>query len=1259
MDLPRLPQLSRRLGYAGQIARPKAALGKESVGLAASQLLADWTPYLNRQSVSIETQLTVRGRPSLWFATDTRRFIGTRMIETNITPASVLTVLTKHRILDLARVFGVRLRNSSATKQQLAESLGSQLGDRFPSALHELGREELMAACVSNDVHVESNARRDMIAALLGAAGLDPSLSIKLPAFARRHGLPRIGQIIRARHRQWLVEEIFESLPFDSPRLGLVCLDDDDPGRRLEVLWDLELGAQVIEPKVRALGDVDVLDPPSHFGAYLHALRWNAVSAADATRFQAPFRAGIEHITHQLTPLMKALELPRANLFIADDVGLGKTIEAGLVMQELILRQQAHFILISCPASICLQWQSEMRRRFGLHFEVMTRAFIAQKRRQRGFGVNPWATHHRFIVSHALLRRPEYREPLLQLLGDRAKKSLLVLDEAHVAAPASRSRYAVDSEITTTIRDLAPRFDNRLFLSATPHNGHSNSFSALLEILDPIRFTRGVPVDGKADLALVMVRRLKRDLKKLGIDSVPDRILVQINLEHTSGEWSGQAMRSDGVTSPVVHLGAGEPVDIELSQLLARYTELCAPDRGAGRLPFIRLQQRLLSSPEAFARSLEVHAAGIERQGGVRVRSVQSQTVLGGLDAELFGRSDEEVQAESDAELEGASAQLPTPSEQAGAVLRAMRAAAERARRAPDAKVRALLAWMRDHMCPAIGRGGSRSASRDWSDRRVILFTEWADTKRYLLELLQEAVSDTDRAEERIASFSGGMSDEAREEIQRRFNAPPEHEPLRILVATDAAREGINLQAHCADLFHIDLPWNPARLEQRNGRIDRTLQPQKEVRCHYFVYAARTEDRVLETLVRKIDIVQRELGSLGGVLLDEMEDVLAGGIRTSSAAKIEAIGADRSTRTVEEELEGARKDEKLLRDEIVKAGRRFDASRKVLEVSPEALRDVVSIGLQLAGTPGLIEDGAHDGKSRFRLPPLDRSWDVTLDSLRPPRPRHESFYDWRKRPPLPVTFSPIARLTSDIEQLHLAHPFTKRILDRFLAQGFSAHDLRRITAVMDPNAGEARAIGYARLTLFGPGAARLHDEIIAVAASWDGSVEGAGNLVICTPTETALLIKEAEGRLAAGAPAPTGRNAEAIAASAERLMASLWMPLENEADAHAVEAKNGLAGRARAEADDMRKLLERQKIAIRKAAQLMRQRDLFEGVGDSADVREQQRQVRLDMEHLDRRAVTIDDDIEREPTAIEALYEVRTTRLTPVGIVVAWPRSWT
>ena len=556
---------------------------------------------------------------------------------------------------------------------------------------------------------------------------------------------------------------------------------------------------------------------------------------------------------------------------------------------------------------------------------------------------------------------------------------------------------------------------------------------------------------------------------------------------------------------------------------------------------------------------------------------------------------------------------------------------------------------------------GDRAVSRDWSNRRVILFTEYGDTKRYLLDLLRGRRRHRPCRGAHLRASHGGIGDDAREDVQRAFNAPPD-------VDTRCASWSLPTPRAKASTFRPTAPTSSTsiclgiRRVSSNATAASTARcsPSREVRCHYFVYPARPEDRVLETLVRKIDIVQRELGSLGGVLLEEMEEILAGGLGKGTADRLEIVGKDRSTRNVEDELEEARKDEKVLREEIVRAGRRYDMSRRALEVSPDALRRVVNIGLRLAGTSGLIEDGTVNEKPRFRLPELDRSWDVTLDTLRPPRPRDESFYDWRKRPPLPVTFSPIARLTGALEQLHLAHPFTKRILDRFLAQGFSAHDLRRVTAVIDPEAGEAYAIVYARLTLFGPGAARLHDEIVAVAAPWDGSVEGAGSLTLRADRETtAALVKSTEARLAAGAPAPTGRNAAAIASSADALMAGLWPALEDEADAHAVAAKNGLAARARTEADGMRALLERQRRAIQKTLRSVAQRDLFEGLGDSADLREQQRQLALDLEHMDRRDKAIAVNIEREPAAIEALYDVRITRLTPVGVVVSWPRSWT
>ncbi len=307
-------------------------------------------------------------------------------------------------------------------KDRLVRQLAGLMAARLPAILNELGRDELRTVCRRHGIDASARARSELQTSILEAAGIYLRTITLRPPPVSTDGLPTRGQIVHARHRQWLVEDVVAGAADESPLVRLVCLDDDDPGRVVDVLWSLELGARVVAPEQHGLGAPSKLDPPSHFGAYLHALKWSAVSAADATRFQAPFRAGIKLMAHQVTPLMKALELPRANLFIADDVGLGKTIEAGLVLQELILRQQASFVLVVCPASVCLQWKGEMQRRFWSRFVVMTRQFVADRRQEREFGTKPWSTHNRFIVSHALLRRPEYRDPLLYHLGERTTR---------------------------------------------------------------------------------------------------------------------------------------------------------------------------------------------------------------------------------------------------------------------------------------------------------------------------------------------------------------------------------------------------------------------------------------------------------------------------------------------------------------------------------------------------------------------------------------------------------------------------------------------------------------------------------------------------------------------------------------------------------------------------------------------------------------------------------------------------------------------
>jgi superfamily II DNA/RNA helicase len=298
---------------------------------------------------------------------------------------------------------------------------------------------------------------------------------------------------------------------------------------------------------------------------------------------------------------------------------------------------------------------------------------------------------------------------------------------------------------------------------------------------------------------------------------------------------------------------------------------------------------------------LKVHRATVERQWE-KGRPVASKAASAA--AELFTTTPdaddergewtpEELEAEEAAQIEAVTIAAEGESLPDGnaeklwhreqTLLEQMRAIAEKNRHQPDAKLRSLIDWIRKNLCPDLptfGKQGQGAAAK-WNHRRVLIFTENREgTKRYLKTILEQTIEGTDRADERIEVIDGLTSSARRKQIQRRFNTDPAKDPLRILLATDAAREGLNFQAHCADLFHFDLPWNPGRIEQRNGRIDRKLQPAPEVYCHYFVLPQRVEDRVLEVLVRKTETITKELGSLSKVIDDDIERRLGEGTRS-------------------------------------------------------------------------------------------------------------------------------------------------------------------------------------------------------------------------------------------------------------------------------------------------------------------------------------------------------------------------------------------
>jgi SNF2 family DNA or RNA helicase len=1079
--------------------------------------------------------------------------------------------------------------------------------------------------------------------------------------------IPQPGQIARVRQRLYLVEEtVAPTRSRDSSLVKLSCVDDDAQGQRLEVLWERELDAKVMSSEAWEAIAQRGFDPPTVFSAYLNTLRWNCVTATDPRLFQSPFRAGIHLDAYQLEPLQKALLLPRVNLFIADDVGLGKTIEAGLIARELLLRKKAREIVVSCPPSMLLQWQDELENRFGLVFQILDKDYMQRVRRERGFGVNPWSTHPRFLISHRLLIDEAYAGPLRDWLGPFTSGTLLILDEAHHAAPSSGQKYAIDSQITRAIRDLAPRFEHRLFLSATPHNGHSNSFSALLEILDPQRFCRGVPAD-KNLLNAIMVRRLKDDIREIQ-GGFPIRRVTQLDI--------------DG-------LPADTP-ELRLASLLDEYRQLreqrlsgeSRRSQAAAGLLITGLQQRLLSSIEAFARTLRVHRKTVQRlwqesqaqvpKAAPADYEIDLLTSSPDTDDDRATMPEAELEAEEEAQIVAATA-ATTPTHDKGTnqlfaqeqkLLDQMTEVAEGARGDADARVRLLITWIRKNMCPQLGKPEAK-----WNDLRIIIFTEYDDTKRYLHQQLAGAIEGTDRAQERIAIYHGPTPPDQREAIKQAFNADPKHRPVRILIATDAAREGLNLQAHCWNLFHFDVPWNPSRMEQRNGRIDRKLQMAPEVYCHYFVYNQRPEDRILKVLVEKTERIKKELGSLAQVIDARLADTLKSGIRRDRIDKLEKqiVDADLNAdhrKTVDEELEANRQRQDDLRRQVDSLRELVEKSKENIGLDEDQFRQAISCALQMLGADPLKSaDNGSDGTDvpQFRFPALDQrdaadpTWADTLDTLRAPRERGQKIWEWRQASPIrSVVFEDTGKLDDRVVHLHLEHRVVQRLLTRFIAQGFVHHDLSRACLAQTTDA-IPRVLLLGRLCLYGPGAARLHEELVPITARWTyPKIRKTPLAPYAREAETKTLQLLRDSLTHQANRTIDKKVQEQLQATAALDIKDLVAHLQTRGEEYAKVAQEKLTARGQQEAKAMQKILETQKKHIG-SAEAKHARAGLQGLLPFAENQEEMRQLESNRRHWAKRLTMIERELQTEPQRIADVYQVQATRIEPVGLVYLWP----
>ena len=1127
-----------------------------------------------------------------------------------------------------------------------------------------------------------------------------------------------IGRIVRVRQRQFLVDDVLPGKSTSSTIARLSCVDPDHLGRPLEVIWEQELDAQIPEAETWGLLGGRGFDPPDRFSAYYHTLRWNRVTASRVDLLQAPFRAGIGIEHYQLEPLRMALGMPRVNLFIADGVGLGKTIEAGLIARELLLRRKVSDIVVCCPPSMLLQWREEMEGRFGLLFQVVDRAYVHKIRKERGYNVNPWATHNRFIISHNLIKEEEYASDLRNWLGRELvrPRSLLILDEAHHAAPAAAGAYAITSQFTRTVEEFAAKFEHKLFLSATPHNGHSNSFRALMAILDPQRFCRGVPV-GKRARDQVLIYRLKDDLREIGVEGFPRREVLPVP-----------------ISAPV----KGTP-ELELAAKLEMYCGLredrlaAQPVKVRNTSAFLRsgLQQRLLSSTEAFWRTLGKHDRTIQEAREEQwSRQRVDEADLDELSLAAIGDgpdADDEVEADPDQD-DPAAVEADRRTEKATlatlgdtdhpnfaremTLLADMLSLAERARHQPDEKLRKLFEYIDRTMVEP-------RPDAHWNEHRIIVFTEYDDTLAYVRRHLEAHIRATDRAEERLEVYRGGTSLEQRQQIKEAFNADPAINPVRILLATDAAREGLNLQKYCFNLFHYDIPWNPARLEQRNGRIDRKLQPEPTVFCRYFLYENREEDAILQRIVEKTETIYRELGGFSTVLDKGLIQALRRrGIERSRVAETSRMfdfadpeddaraalalaevsgdedGEEEPTLPTKEDhrdrIDKARREK--LRKSVERLRTIFEESRRWLDFRDAQFRAALDCSLRLMDIEGGLTPEPLERKKarRYEFPTasLERnpSWRETLNSLRAPRRKGEDFGAWYARCPIrSIVFEDPGVATSEASEsgsrvepvhMHLEHRISQRLLGRLQSQGFVYNDLSR--ACLAQTAGSLPLVYLiARLCLHGDHAARLHEDVIAVCAEWVRPELRKGSLSPVDPRrmdEVGSLRRLDEAMLAGGTGKISEVTRDELLASARRDVDELKVHLEKKAAALEAKVRKELAAAGEKEAEGTRALLEDQARRIEKAlaawdqqetsaraqaeARRARRGPALPGLEIETAPLEDERARReraAEKRAMEKRKADIPREIEEEPDRIRRRYAVQTVRLEPVGIVYLWP----
>jgi superfamily II DNA or RNA helicase len=1082
-----------------------------------------------------------------------------------------------------------------------------------------------------------------------------------------------VGQAVQVRNRLATVRAVE---PYDHPKgegrwhiVEVEYLDDCRFPESEQLLWEVEATAKVHGTTSLPHVDQNRPDSPTALLAFVNAHRWTRLNRLRATEgiedepLLGVWNSAIQVHPYQLEPVLKALAMPRVSLLLADGVGLGKTIQSGLVLEELLLRRRIRRILVLCPAMLQRQWQYELRRKFNLDFKIIDSDSTFKLRRDLGIDTNPWKAFPRIITSMDYLRMPDVLQQFLQVSGagpdaesnggrtsPHAPWDLLIVDECHHFAPQSGSRA---SQRTQMLREIRFLFEHRIFASATPHNGKTVCFTGLLELLDPIRFQMTIEMDDqdKGSLAEVRIRRLKDDINKQSLRPPfaeqldPVALPIQLSPQEAALYAALREYRKKGYAT----LGSASAAERWLSQFI-----------------YSLFTKRLLSCPLAFARTWWRH---LEHETPDDQGQLFDMARVSAERAEEQTRSDDEksVLEEDAARYSGAwfrcqghaIESMQTKVNQALEKLGYDRKTVEdedklaAIAKKSDSKAEALVKWVKQNLF-------SKGKLRD--DERLIVFTEYKETLFYLEQRFLHEGFDKNT----LRLLYGGMSADEFEAVKGEFEDASA--AVRLLLATDAASEGINMQEECRWVIHFDVPWSPSRLVQRNGRVSRYGQD-RDVSIYYFRCDQEEDMSFLSYVAGKVCQVQNDLGSVERVFDAAIQRHFQG--KPTDTKKL-SLFVDQEIARSPERVELGHATPKDILDVTKRAKELLESTDTRLGISAQSLVEILRAAISVEGQGALEEITGKPGFYRLKPPPRWEGLARQTLTVGARTDRMELVFDTALVEE-EISGRRVLRLKKYQVLLRLGHPIMRQAMATLCRQ-LHAPDprdgiFRWSMAALQRKGFEALLVFHYTVTAVNELREPLHDEVFSTVFRIEGDrltpVEGAFQQTVLGSDFYPIKSRKSQEEWVRTFRGKWFKHRSELEAFLRGQEKSLKTLLQGRADAtqqrESAAAKESYRYRLR-ELEDRSREQELSKLAkalLREQAEAMQPR-LFEEMQDEAkfrakEIEEQMTVLRRDVERT--RDLLKNERDKRLNVVLPKRFQLREVRALPLALVYLVPAT--